>query len=77
MYYDIDDLLCEDLEVQIRLNAELFRGNELDPHFPGETLPVDHKVRLPFWLAKYLSTIPVNKKPLCDIEVPEMFCQDF
>ena len=57
MYYDIDDILCEDHLIDCKLEIDLFKGAFLDKeaHTEDGSLGKGHVMKLPFWMAKILS----------------------
>lgn len=78
MYYDIDDILCEDVQVGCSLNVTLYQGSFLSPEInteDGNLLEGTH-IKLPFWMAKCLAGLERDEKPLAEIEVLEFFEQD-
>lgn len=75
MYYNIDDILCEDVQVGCSLNVTLHQGSFLSPDIlteDGKLLEGTH-IKLPFWMAKCLSELEKDDKPLAEIEVLEFF----
>jgi hypothetical protein len=77
MYYDIDDILCEDQQVEVLIGRTIYKGAHFkeeshdsdEPALPGDTMHV------PFWLARRMLQISKDQPEANKINVPEMFSE--
>ncbi|CAD8072362.1 unnamed protein product [Paramecium sonneborni] len=75
MYYNIDDILCEDHLVECRLEVDLYKGIFLDKeaHIEDGNLQRGHVMKLPFWMAKIMSEQEYDGIQLVQVEILEIF----
>lgn len=79
MYYDIDDILCEEQQVDIHLKADIYRGGQFDAEYQSLDINLEpgHKLRLPFWLGKTMFKLPGKTNETSLMNVPEVYCTEF
>ncbi|CAD8102107.1 unnamed protein product [Paramecium primaurelia] len=79
MYYNIDDILCEDHLVECRLEVDLYKGSFLDKeaHTEDGNLQRGHVMKLPLWMAKIMSEQEFDGIQLVSVEILEIFEDEF
>jgi hypothetical protein len=79
-YFDIEDILCEDEQVEIKLEHGIYRGAQFDCSLldgEGHSLP-GQKMSVPYWMGKRILQFKGKDEiSMSKINIPEMFCEEF